>query len=212
MFVLFAAPLQFFLLNLAEEHLWETLLTGGLMVTGFAGTLLLAPMLMAVTPHSARRGTARWKLLRLFRAIVGNGDVIQGVALRIDPGWKNPYAGRSVQQTAAWLESMEMMHWATLVGSVAPVVAAFLYGFYALGFTYIGGNLLYNVAPNLVIRDTRRRMLRISHRIPATHSSDYHRFEAVPNMEARPAQSHGVAAVAEQIDARKSPVGREFES
>jgi hypothetical protein len=182
MFVLFAAPLQFFLLFLAEEHPWAALLTACLMVIGFAGTFWLVPPLMAVAPHPVRRRTARWILLRLFRAFVGNGDAIQVMARRIDPGWQNPYAGRSAHHTAVWLASMEMMHWATLIGSVAPVVAAFLYGFYALGFTYVVGNLLYNFAPNLVIRDTRRRLLRISQRIPAASSSNSRCREAMPDM------------------------------
>lgn len=212
MFVLFAAPLQFFLLHLAKEHLRETLLTSGLMVLGFAGTIWLAPMLMAVTPHPVRRGTAAWKVLRLFRAFVGNGDAIQMVARRIDPGWQNPYDGRSAKQTTAWLMSMEMMHWATFVGSIPPVVAAFLYGFYALGFTYVLGNLLYNLAPNLVIRDTRRRLLRISQRIPATSSSDSQRFEALPEIDARVDPSDDALVIAEQSDARKSPVNRNFKS
>lgn len=193
MFVLFAAPLQFFLLYLAEDHLWAALLSSGLMVIGFAGTIWLAPLLMAVAPHPVRRGTARSDMLRLFRAFVGNGDLIQVVARRIDPGWQNPYAGRSAQQTASWLASMEIVHWATLVGSIAPIVAAFLYGFYALGFTYLVGNLLYNFAPNLVIRDTRRRLLRISRRREA------------PDMEARPDQSDVVAAIVEPSGEPKPP-------
>ena len=53
-------------------------------------------------------------LLRLFRVFVGNGDAIQAVARRIDPGWQNPYAGRTPQVTARWLASLELVHWAAL--------------------------------------------------------------------------------------------------
>jgi hypothetical protein len=165
MFVLFAAPLQFFL-QLANDHSGAALLAGGLMAAGFAGTLLLAPPLMAVSPRPARPGSAMRALLRLFRVFVGNGDAIQAVARRIDPGWQNSYAGRTPQETARWLASMELIHWAALVASAAPVAAAFWYGHRVLGIVYVVANLVYNVAPNLVIRDTRRRLLRIVQRTP----------------------------------------------
>jgi hypothetical protein len=50
---------------------------------------------------------------------------------------------------------------------VAPVAAAFWYGHYVLGFVCVAANALYNVAPNLVSRDTRRRLLRLSGRTAA---------------------------------------------
>jgi hypothetical protein len=38
--------------------------------------------------------------------------------------------------------------WANLVGAIASILAAFRYGYHALGFTYIAGNVLYNLNGN----------------------------------------------------------------
>src|SRR5262249_1585324 len=119
---------------------------------------------MAVSPRSARGRTIWQTLLRLFRVFVGNGEAIQKLARWIDPAWRNPLSGRTPQQTAAWLASMEQMHWAVLVASIAPIAAAFWFGHHVLGFVYVAANVLYNIAPNLVIRDTRRRLLWIVRR------------------------------------------------
>ena len=167
MCVLFFAPLAVFLRLLAEEHPGAALLASGLMAAGFVGSLWLAPKLLAVSPRPARRGTARRALLRLYRVFVGNGDAIQALARRIDPGWQNPYTGRTPQETACWLASVEVIHWALLAASVAPVAAALWYGHYVLGFVCVAANVLFNVAPNLVMRDTRQRLLRLSGRTPA---------------------------------------------
>jgi hypothetical protein len=35
--------------------------------------------------------------------VVGNGDIIQGIARRIDPSWQNPNSGRTPEKTANWL-------------------------------------------------------------------------------------------------------------
>jgi hypothetical protein len=174
MFIVFAAPLQFYLLYLAKEHLSAALLAGAAMVIGFAGTLWLAPSVMAVSSRPVRRGTTPWRLLRLIRSFVGNGDAIQAAARWIDPEWQNPYAGRSAEETSRWLSSMELMHWATLAASVAPICAAIIFQHELLYFSYIAGNLLYNIAPNLVIRETRRRLLRISQRNLAPRSDGVH--------------------------------------
>jgi hypothetical protein len=167
MVALYSAPLGVVFLLLAEEHPGAALLAGGLMAAGFVGTLWLAPTLLAVSPRPARRGTARRALLRLYRVFVGNGDAIQALARRIDPGWQNPYAGRTPQETAYWLASGEVIHWAMLAASVPPVAAVLWYGHHVLGFVCVAGNVLYNLAPNLVMRDTRQRLLRLSGRTPA---------------------------------------------
>lgn len=161
MFVLFFAPLAFVLRLLDVEHPGADLWTLGLMAAGFVGSLWLAPRLLAVSPRPARRGTARRALLRLYRVFVGNGDAIQALARRIDPGWHNPYPGRTPQETARWLASVEVIHWALLVALVAPATAALWYGHYVLGFVCLAANVLYNLVPNLVMRDTRARLLRL---------------------------------------------------
>ncbi|MEW6306909.1 MAG: hypothetical protein AB1705_25885, partial [Verrucomicrobiota bacterium] len=115
----------------------------------------------------AGRGTARRAFLRFYRVFVGNGDAIQALARRIDPSWQNPHTSRTPQETGCWLASVEVMHWALLAASVPPTAAALWYGHYFLGLVSLGANVLFNVAPNLVIRDTRRRLLRLSMRIPA---------------------------------------------
>ncbi len=172
MYVVFVAPLLLFLQRLGKNHLEVALLVGGLMAGGFVGTLRLAPRLMAVSPRPAPRGTAWHALLRSFRVLVGNGDAIQAVARWIDPHWQNPFAGRTPPQTACWLASLEKMHWSVLVASIAPIAAAFWYGHHVLGFVYVAANMLYNIAPNLVIRDTRRRLLRITQRASAAGTSE----------------------------------------
>jgi hypothetical protein len=102
---------------------------------------------------------------------VGNGDGIQRLARWIDPAWKNPYSGRTPHETACWLASIEVIHWALLVASVAPIAVALWYSHYVLGFMCVAATILFNVAPNLVMRDTRQRLLRFSKfskRTPAT--------------------------------------------
>jgi len=165
--VLFFAPLAGAIRLVGEQHPGAALVASGLMAAGFVGTLWLAPTLLAVSPRPARRGTARRALLRLYRVFVGNGDAIQALARRIDPEWQNPYTGRTPQETAYWLASMEVMHWALLAASVAPIAAALWYGHHALGFVCVAITVLFNAAPNLVIRDTRRRLLRLSGRTAA---------------------------------------------
>jgi len=164
MFIVFAAPLQFFLLRLAEDHLRAALAAGGLMVAAFVGVLLLAPRWMQVAPRPPREAPLSRGLLRFYRAFVGNGDAIQAVARWIDPQRSNPYAGRSPKETARWLASMELMHWAALAASIPPMTAAFIHGYTTLGSVYLVANLFYNLLPNIVIRDTRRRLLRITQR------------------------------------------------
>jgi hypothetical protein len=166
--VLFIAPLAGSIRLLAEEHPGAALLTSGLTVAGFVGSLWLAPTLLAVSPLPASRGTARRELLRLYRVFVGYGDAIQALARRIDPAWQNPYSVRTPQETTRWLASVEVIHWALLVASSAPVAAAFWYGHYVLGFVCLVATVLFNIAPNLVMRDTRQRLLRFSGRTPPT--------------------------------------------
>jgi hypothetical protein len=166
MCVLFFAPLAVCFRVLAKEHSGAALLASGLMVAGFVGTLWLAPTLLAVSPHPARRGTARRALLRLYRVFVGNGDAIQALAHRIDPGWQNPFTGGTPQETAHRLASIEVIHWALLVASFAPVAAALWYGHHVFGFVCVAATVLFNLAPNLVMRDTRKMLLRRSERAP----------------------------------------------
>jgi hypothetical protein len=161
MFVLFVAPLLLFLLELAESHLIPALLAAGLMVTSFAATIRYAPPWLELSLHAAPPHPMRRPALRYFRMFVGNGDLMQSLARRIDPQWQNPYASRTPQETVGWLASMELMHWAVFAGSIAPIAAAFTFDHRLLGVLYLLANLVYNVAPILVIRDTRRRFLRI---------------------------------------------------
>jgi len=165
--MLFFAPLAVVFLLLAEQHPGAALLAGGLMAAGFVGSLWLVPKLLAWSPRPARRGTAWRAPLRLYRVFVGYGDAIQALARRIDPAWQNPYTGRSPQETAYRLACGEVGHWALLVATVPPVAAAFWHGHHILGFVCVAGNALYNVAPNLVSRDTRQRLLRLSGRTRA---------------------------------------------
>jgi len=167
MCVLYFALMAVFLRLLVKEHPGAAPVVSGLMAAGFVGTFWLAPRLLAVSPRAARRGTARRALLRLYRVFVGNGDAIQALARRIDPGWQNPYSGRTPQETAYWLASIEVMHWALLAASLPPVAAALWYGHYVFGLVGVAANVLFNVAPNLVMRDTRQRLLRLSGRTPA---------------------------------------------
>jgi hypothetical protein len=166
MFILFTTPIGLFLLDLSGDRPGAAVLAAGLSVVGFAGVLGVGGRCMAVSPRRGPHGRVRRAVLRGFRTFVGNGDAIQAVARRIDPGWQNPYAGRTPRQTLVWLESLELTHWAALAGSVAPVGAMFVFGRPWLGAAYVAANLVYNVAPNLVIRDTRRRLLRVSDRQP----------------------------------------------
>jgi hypothetical protein len=85
----------------------------------------------------------------------------------IDPGWQNPFTGGTPQETTRRLASVEVIHWALLAASVGPVAAALWYGHHVLGFVCVAVNMLFNVAPNLVMRDTRKRLLRLSGRTPA---------------------------------------------
>ena len=199
MFVVFIAPLMFFLTLLSKEHEGAALLVGGLMAGGFVGTLWLAPRLMAVSPRPASRRTLWQAVLRRFRVFVGNGEAIQAVARRIDPEWRNPLSGRTLHQTATWLASMEQMHWAVLAASIAPIAATFWYGHHVLGFAYVAANLLYNIAPNLVIRDTRRRLLRITRRTSALGPDGNHqRCDVVPALQIASNQVYLATGPAEQ--------------
>lgn len=167
MCVLYFALMAVFLVLLVTKHPGAAPVAIGLMAAGFVAPFWLARRLLPVSPGPARRGTARRGLLRLYRVFVGNGDAIQGLARRIDPGWQNPYTGRTPHETAYWLASVEVMHWALLAASVPLVAAALWYGHYALGLVGVAANVLFNLAPNLVMRDTRRRLLRLSGRTPA---------------------------------------------
>jgi hypothetical protein len=164
MFVSFAAPMQLFLFELFDDQPTGATLAASLMVVGFAGTIWVGGRLLAVTPGRLQKGRVRRAMLRGFRALVGNGDGIQAVARWIDPGWKNPFASRSTKQTLTWLESMELMHWAALAASAGPACAMFLFDREWLGAAYVAANLVYNVAPTVMIRDTRGRLLRVLHR------------------------------------------------
>jgi hypothetical protein len=62
---------------------------------------------------------------------------------------------------------MEVIHWALLAASVAPIAAALWYGHHVLGVVCVAASVLFNVAPNLVMRDSRQRLLRLSGRTPA---------------------------------------------
>lgn len=164
---LYFALMAFCLRLLVKEHPGAAPVVIGLMATGFVGTFWLAGRLLTVSPRPARRGTARRALLRLYRVFVGNGDAIQALARRIDPGWQNPYTGRTPHETACWLASIEVMHWALLAASVPPVAAALWHGHHVLGLVGVAANVLFNLAPNLVMRDTRMRLLGLSGRTPA---------------------------------------------
>lgn len=184
MAMLFFIPLVVILRLMAEEAPGMALLTFGLMAAGFVGTLRLGSQLLTVSPHPAHRGTARWRFFRLYRVLVGNGDAIQALARRINPGWQNRYTRRTPQQTAYQLASGEMGHWALVGASVAAVAAAIWSGHYVLGFVCVAANLLYNVAPNLVSRDTRQRLVRLSVRTAAGIKTDRSGgAEAVPEPE-----------------------------
>jgi hypothetical protein len=187
MCVLFFTPLAVSVRLVAEEHPWAAVLASGLMAAGFAGSLWLAPKLLAVSPRPARHGRAWRALLRLYRGFVGYGDAIQALARRIDPEWQNPYTGRTPQETAYRLASGEVAHWALLVASAPAVAAALWYGHHVLGFVCMVATVLYNLAPNLVARDTRRRLLRLSGRTPAARTDRFGGDAAAPVPEVRSA-------------------------
>lgn len=174
MCVLYFAVMAVFLRLLVKEHSGAAPVAIGLMAAAFVGTFWLAGRLLPVSPRPVRRGAAGRTLLRLYRAFVGNGDAIQALARRIDPRWRNPYPGRTPHETAYWLCSVEVMHWALLAASVPLVAAALWFGHYALGLVGVAANMLFNVAPNLVMRDTRRRLLRLSGRTPAAGTNTDH--------------------------------------
>jgi len=161
MFVLFATPLILFPLHLADDHVWAALFTGAFMLLGYSGTLVWGkrwvqqPLSLKPTT-SMKHGVVRW-----CRRFVGNGDLVQSIARWIDPQWKNPYSGQSPQQTFRWLTAMELFHWAALIGSIAPVLAAFCFGYRTFGLAYLLANLLYNIVPIQVVRDSRERLQRI---------------------------------------------------
>jgi hypothetical protein len=156
---------------LAVEHPWVALWTGGLTVAAFVGAIKLAPTLLAVSPRPARRGT-RWRaFLRLYRMFVVNGDASQALAIRINPLWQNPYPIRTPYETAVWLASVEVIHWALLAASAAPIAAALWSGQYVLGFVCLALGVLFNFLPNLVIQETRFRLYRLIGRTQAMGSS-----------------------------------------
>ena len=126
--------------------------------------------MLALTQRPIPRGTTWRKLLRLYRKLVGNGDAIQALAHRIDPGWQNFCSGRTPNETVRWLALAEVGHWALLAASIAPTAAAFRYGHYGLGVICALANILFNIFPNFVIRDTRRRLQRFSTRTVAASS------------------------------------------
>jgi hypothetical protein len=161
MFLLFAAPVQFFLMRLAKEDPSTAILAASLMVVGFIATLWSGPPWLPVSPA---RHTRPAPFLRWFRTFVGNGDAIQAVAKWIDPQWQNPFPQRRPEETERWLASLEQMHWATLMASAAPIAASFYSRHYGFGIAYIAANLIYNVLPNLLLRHTQQRLLRASAR------------------------------------------------
>jgi hypothetical protein len=167
MCVVFFVPIVVIFRLLFVEHPWVALLTGGLMVAGFVGAIKLAPTLLAVAARPARRGTTWRAFLRLYRMFVGNGDASQALASRIDPLWQNPYPSRRPYETAVWLASVEVIHWALLAASAAPIAAALWCGHYVFGFVCMALSALFNFFPNLVIRDTRLRLYRLMGRTPA---------------------------------------------
>jgi hypothetical protein len=171
MCVIFFVPIAVIFRLLAVEHPWVALLTGGVTVAAFVGAIKLAPTLLAVSPRPARRGTPWRAFLRLYRMFVGNGDASQALAIRIDPLWQNPFPSHTPYETAVWLASVEVIHWALLAASAAPIAAALWYGHYVLGFVCLALSVLFNFLPNVVIRETRFCLYRLMGRTPAAGSS-----------------------------------------
>ena len=171
MCAVFFVPIAVIFRLLVDENRWVALLTGGLMVAGFIAAIKFVPRMLSVSARPARRGTAWRALLRWYRSFVGNGDASQALASRIDPLWQNPYPSCTPYETAVWLASVEVIHWALLVASVAPVAAALCYGHYVVGFVCLALSVLFNFVPNLVIRDTRLRLYRLIGRRPAESSN-----------------------------------------
>ncbi len=171
MCAVFFVPIAVIFRLLVDENPWVALLTGGLMVAGFIGAIKFVPRMLSVSAPPARRGTASWAFLRSYRMFVGNGDASQALARRIDPLWQNPYPCRTPYETAVWLASVEVIHWALFAASAAPVTAALWYGHSIVGFVCLTLSVLFNFLPNLVIRDTRLRLYRLIGRTRAAGSS-----------------------------------------
>jgi hypothetical protein len=162
MLVLFATPLLLFPLHLVRQHFWSALTTGVLTVLLYAGVLVFGGRWIRTTRDGNARGPLRRAFLRRFRRLVGIGDIIQSVARYIDPQWKNPFSGRVPAETVKWLTTMELLHWSALVGSVPPMTAAFAYGYQMFVIIYLLANLVYNIAPILVIQNTRQRLQQVA--------------------------------------------------
>lgn len=161
LFVTFALPGHHFLDSLAKSNRMAALLTESGMLVLFLGTLVILSRLWIPLVENGRTFGMSPRLLRWCRNFVGNGDHIQQLARRVDPYWKNPYSGSSPKQTANWLIAAEVFHWAILAGTLPLILAALAFHRWWPILFYLPGNLLYNLVPILVLRETRSRVIRI---------------------------------------------------
>lgn len=137
---------------------------GSTMAAGFFGTVCVAyftPYFFAISDRETDQRTAWNRFLRRFRSFVGNGDIIQGIARRIDPGWRNSSSGRTPDKTANGLLTAEVIHWAALLASIPAITAGFVYNYLVFACVLASVNIVYNILPILLIRETRRRIRKI---------------------------------------------------
>lgn len=168
MWLLFADALVIFLYVLAGQHRVAAIIAGTLMVVGFAGTVgvaRFAPRYFAVSGRETGQQTVLSQFLKRFRSLVGDGDFIQGIARRIDPGWQNSWSARNPEKAANSLMTAEVIHWAALIASIGPINAGLLCDYQVFAYVFAAANLVYNIFPILLIRDTRRRVKRICQRM-----------------------------------------------
>lgn len=159
--VVFALPAYHFLDSMARSNRRAARLTESGMLAVFLGTLFILSRLWHPLVENGRTSGMSPRLLRWCRTFVGNGDLIQQVARRVDPNWKNPYSGWCPKQTAGWLIAAEVVHWAILAGTLPLFVAALAFHTWWPILFYLPGNLIYNLVPILVLRETRSRVVRI---------------------------------------------------
>ena len=168
MWLLFSNAMVIFLFALAGQHKIAALIAGAMSAAGFAGTILVAkfaPQCFAVSDGQVGRKTVYSGFLRRFRSLVGNGDMIQSFARRIDPSWRNPYSWQTPQKTANFIFTAEVIHWAALIASIAPIAVGFWYNYLVFSYIFLVVNLVYNILPIPLIRETRRRLSRISKKV-----------------------------------------------